>query len=172
MGASAALGLQAAGVATTAMGAYKTANANKAALNYEAAVAQNNAQIANYQANLAEADGAVQENNIELKEAATLGDQRAALAANGVDLGSGSPNEILTTTKFMGNRDVLTMRDNYARQAWAYRNQASGYAGEAGFDTATANAINPAISAGTSLLSGAGSVAGTWYKYKTAGLNR
>lgn len=165
MGAGAALGLQAAGVGASMIGSYKTAQAQKASLDYEAAVAKNNQQLTQYQAGIAQQDGAVQENNLELKIAQTTGDQRAALAANGVDLGVGSANEILATTKFMGTRDVLQLRDNTARKVWALNNQASSYASEAEADKAASSAINPTTSAITSGLVGAGSVASSWYKY-------
>lgn len=165
MGAGAALGLQAAGVGASMIGSYKTAQAQKASLEYEAAVARNNQQLANYQAGIAQQDGAVQENNLELKVAQTTGDQRAALAANGVDLGQGSPNEILATTKFMGTRDVLQLRDNTARKVWAIQNQAASYGSEAEADVAAASAINPRVAGATSALVGAGSVAASWYKY-------
>lgn len=155
----------AAGVASNAVGSYKTAQGQKAALNYQSAVAQNNATIAQYQAQIALENGAAEEQASELRTAAMKGDQRAMLAANGVDLGTGSATEILATTEFMGKRDALTIRDNASRQAWAINEQAKGYASEAAMDQATASAINPAASAFSSLLSGAGQVAGSWYGY-------
>ena len=145
-----------------------SASAQQATLGYEAAVARNNQTIANYQADLAIQNGAVQEQNQQLKTANMEGDQRAALAANGVDLGTGSATEVLATTEFMGKRDALTIRDNAARQAWAYKNQAQGYGSEAAADTATGSAINPGMAGLTSLLSGAGQVAMQWKARNTA----
>ena len=159
------MGLMGAGVASSTIGSYKSAQAQKASLAYEAAVAKNNAQVAQYQADLALQDGAIAEQNQELKAAATYGDQRAALAANGVDLGSGSANEILATTKFMGKRDALTIRDNAARTAWAYKNQSKSYLDESAADMAASSAINPSTAAFTSLLTSAGRVASGWYGY-------
>lgn len=162
---TAALGMQAAGVGASVIGSYKSAQAKKASLDYEAAVAANNQKIANYQAELTLQNGAVAEQTSQLKTAALKGDQRAALAANGVDLGSGSANEILATTEFMGKRDALTIRDNAARTAWAYRNNAASYGAEAAADKASADAVSPFFAGATSALTGAGSVAGSWYKY-------
>jgi hypothetical protein len=167
-GAEVAGGFMGAGLSASTVGAYKNAAAQKSTLEYEAAVARNNAQVAQYQAQIAQQDGVQQEQTQELKNAATMGDQRAALAANGVDLGEGSANEILATTKFMGTRDALQIADNYARQAWAIQEQGKSYTAEANADTAAANAINPNTAALTSFLSGAGMVASSWYKYNKA----
>jgi hypothetical protein len=75
-----------------------------------------------------------------LKTAALMADQKAVAAANGVDVGSGSPTEIMASSKYLGERDALTIRDNAARQAWAYRQQARGFRNEASMDRATADA--------------------------------
>lgn len=158
-----ALAVAGAGVGMSAGGAMNSASAQKATLGYEAAVARNNQTIANYQADLAVQNGAIAEQNQQLKTASLEGDQRAALAANGVDLGTGSATEVLATTQFMGQRDALTIRDNAARQAWAYKNQAAGYGSEAAADNASADAINPTTAGLSSLLSGAGQVAMSWY---------
>ena len=163
-----AVGLMAAGVASNAVGAYKTAQGQKAALDYQSAVAENNQKIADYQAQIALQNGAIEEQASELKTASLKGDQRAALAANGVDLGVGSAAEIIATTEAMGKRDALTIRDNASRQAWALQEQGKGYASEAAMDAATSAAISPWASAASSLLSGAGSVASSYYRYNTS----
>ena len=168
MGINTAMALQSAGAMASTVGAYKNAQAQKASLDYEAAVARNNQQLTEYQANIAQQDGAIQENNLQLKVAQTTGDQRAALAANGVDLGEGSANEILASTKFMGTRDVMQLRDNTARRVWALNNQAAGYGSEAAADLAAKDAINPFTTAASTALTSAGQVAGNWYKYNEA----
>lgn len=161
-------GLSGAGLAVSAVGAYKGAQARKSALEYDAAVASNNQRLAEYQAGLALENGAVQEQSQQLKTADALADQRAALAANGVDLGEGSPNEILATTRFMGKRDELQIRDNAVRQAWGYRQQASAYGTEAAANRAAAAATKPFLTAAGSLMTNAGTVASTWYRYAKA----
>jgi len=147
-----------------AFGSYNLATAQKGALNYEAAVATNNSTLANYQAQVTAQVGANQQYALGLKSAQTFGDQRAALAAGGVDLGSGSALEDLTTTKYMSKVDQLTIQNNTANQIWAEKTQAQGYASEAAFDSASAKAINPVISGASSLLTGAGMVAASWYR--------
>ena len=165
---SLASGVQGAGVFMSAFGAQDKANTQKATLGYESAVALNNQKLANYQADVALENGVLAEQNQRLKTAALKGDQRAAMAASGVDLGEGSANEILTTTKFMGERDALTIRDNAARQAWALREQGKGYASEAAANSALSDAINPDMSFASTLLTSGSQVAGSWYSYNKA----
>lgn len=160
--------VMAAGAVMGAAGAYSKAKTQKSVLGYEAAVARNNQIITDYQADIAEQVGAAREQSQRLKTAGMVGDQRAALAANGVDVGQGSAAEIVGTSKFMGERDALTIRDNAAREAWALREQGKGYGAEAAFYQSSADSVNPGLSAFTSLLNGASQVAGSWYANKKA----
>jgi hypothetical protein len=153
------------------VGAMNKADTEKSVLGYESAVARNNQTISNYQAQIAEEVGQRQAQASMLKTSALMGEQRATLAANGVDLGSGSASEILATTKFMGERDALTIQDDAARRAWALREQGKGYGAEAGVDSALGSAIDPTVAGLTSLISGAGTVAGSWYRYRQATSN-
>lgn len=59
-----------------------------------------------------------------LKKGAMKSTQRANLAANGVDLGSGSALETLTSTDIMGEIDGSTIINNAVRSAWGYQTQA------------------------------------------------
>lgn len=59
-----------------------------------------------------------------LKKGAMKSSQRANLAANGVDLGTGSALETLTTTDIMGEIDGSTIISNAVRAAWGYQTQA------------------------------------------------
>ena len=45
------------------------------------------------------------------------------MAANGVDLSSGSPLDILGDTAMYGELDALTIRSNAEREAYGYRVQ-------------------------------------------------
>lgn len=162
------IGAQAFGAGMSAMGAYNQASAQKATLGYEAAVAQNNATVSDYQAQQALLIGAQQEQQSRLQTAQMFGTQRASMAANGIDLGQGTATDILTTTKHMGEVDALTIRDNAARQAWAAKVQAQNYLNNAAADRASASAINPTIAGLTSLIGGATGVAKSWYAGQSA----
>lgn len=121
----------------------------------EKTVAQNNAQLVEWQAQAALKRGAQQEQQHRMKTAALKGTQRAAMAAAGLSLTEGSPLEILTSTDYMGEIDALRIRENAAQDAWAARAGGAGYA-------AQASSTNPAMSAATSLLTNADSVS-TWW---------
>ena len=158
------------GAAFQVIGAMNQADSQKQAYEYQAQVARNNAVLQEYQARFALEQGQAAEQNQRLKTAALFGDQRASMAANGIDLGEGSALDVLTTTKFMGERDALTIRDNASRKAWAYRVGAQNYLDDAAFKNATADGISPMMAGVTSLLGSATSVADTWYKAKKAGV--
>jgi hypothetical protein len=154
-----------AGLMAGAAGAYKTAAGQKAALTYQSNVADSNAQIAEEQAKFALMNGEREEQASRLKMAALLGDQKAVAAANGVDVATGSPVELMASTRFIGENDALTIRDNAARQAWAYRENARGYRNEAAMDRSTSKSMSPWMSAFGSLLTNAGTVNSRWNRY-------
>lgn len=166
MGPNIAMALSGAGMAANMFGAYKSAAGQKAALNYQAGVADSNANISDQQAHFAELNGAQMEYGSRLKTAGMIGDQKAAAAANGVDISTGSPVEIQASTKYLGELDADTIRDNAARQEWAFKTQATGFRNEAAMDRSTASAMNPWMSGIGSLLSSAGTVSEKWNKYK------
>lgn len=167
-GATAMTYISAAGVGMSAMGAANQANTQKNVLGYQAAVANNNATIANYQAQQETVIGAQQEQASRIKTANLYGAQRASMAANGIDLGEGTATDVLTSTEYMGERDALTIRDNAARRAWAYKTNAQNYTSEASADSAMGSAINPTMSAAGSLLTGAAGLSKSWGAYTKA----
>ncbi|MBS0323576.1 MAG: hypothetical protein JSR19_06960 [Proteobacteria bacterium] len=164
------LGGQIVGGLMGAKGAYDQASTQKQVLAIQAEIAQRNAQINEQQAEIALQNGQINEQASRLRTGQMMGTQRAALAANGVDLGEGSANDVLTTTAFMGEHDALTIRDNATRQAWAYRVQAANNMSNADVLQTSGDNINPTMSAMGSLLTSAGSVAGSWYKFKKEGV--
>lgn len=157
------LGMQIAGAGLSAVGAYQGSQASKAAYAAQAQIAQNNAQIAGWQAEDALARGGRDANRSRMRTRQVKGSQRAALAANGVDLGVGSALQILSDTDFFGEIDANTIKDNAAREAWALRNQAANFTSESALLRSRSDAESPWMAAGTSLLTSAGRVAGNWY---------
>lgn len=151
---TAALALQGAGAVNSAVGAYYSAGAQKSALNLRADLDENAAQMALVA-------GQRDEQRSRLGTAQVKGTQRAAMAANGVDLGSDTPNRILTSTDLVGEVDAQTIHSNALRSAWGYRVQGAQ-------DRAAAGAISPASSALTSLLGSSGRVAESWYSFNKA----
>lgn len=161
--------LQIAGLAFQTVGAINQAQAQRQAYEYQAQVARNNATLAQYQAKDAIEAGAHEEQGRRLKTAAMFSDQRASLAANGIDLGEGTATDLLATTKYIGEIDALTVRDNAAKRAWGYRVQGQDFTDQAAMKDATAGGINPMMAGVTSLLGSAGGVADSWYRNKKAG---
>lgn len=53
-----------------------------------------------------------------------IGSQRASLAAQGIEIDSGSALEIQQDTRALGELDALTIQNNARRQAWGFKVQA------------------------------------------------
>jgi hypothetical protein len=156
------IGASAAGAIMQAGGAYQQAQGQRSSLQYQASVARANAALAGDQASDAIRNGQTAEGIQDLKTGQMIGTQRAHLAAAGVDLGEGSANDILSTTKYMGERDALQIHDNAMMQAWGYRTQQQNFLDDANREDSEAATISPWMAAGTSLLTGATKVAGVW----------
>lgn len=164
-----AVAAQAAGALATSYGTYQQKKGERYAMEAQAQVADNNKQIATWQAEDAITRGQSEVQRQGLKVAALKGTQRASLAARGLDLGEGSALDILTDTDFMGKIDANTLEDNAGKEAWAYRTQASNYGSDAAILRQGAGNINPGRSASASLLTGAGKVASSWYTLSEKG---
>lgn len=148
---------------TAALGSFNQASALKAANQYQAQVSKNNAQISQWQSSQAIVSGQEEEEKSDLRYGQLYATQRATYAANGVDISEGSPIDVLATTKFIGNVDAATIKDNALRQAWGYQVAGTNATNSGNFYSAAADNINPAVSASTSLLSSVNTVAQKWY---------
>jgi hypothetical protein len=156
------IGASAAGAVMSAGSAYQQAQGQRSALQYQASVARTNAMFAGDQASDAVRNGQTAEGIQDLRTGQVLGKQRAIMAANGVDLGEGSANDVLTTTKYMGTRDALQIHDNAMLAAWGYRTQQQNFLDDANRAEGEASTISPWMAAGTSLLTGATRVGAAW----------
>ncbi len=93
----------------------------------EAKVATQNARLANQQADDRTRLGMIEEQRVRNQTRQAMGTQNAALAANGVELGSGSAGEILSQTAGMGEQDAYLARANALREAWGFKVDANNY---------------------------------------------
>lgn len=152
-----------AGVGMQAYGAYSSSKQAKAGYQAQAQIAANNAQLAEWQAEDAEQRGQVKANAQGMHTRQLKGAQRAGMAANGVDLGVGSAQQVLTDTDYFGQIDRDTILANSAREAWGYRMQGKGYTADSSLLSARASAQSPGLAAATTLMGGAGKVAAGWY---------
>jgi len=156
--------------ASTALGAYQSYQQGQyqsEMADYNSQVSQNNAIVQSRLAEDAVKRGEREELQHRLKVAKQKGDQKAAFAANGVDVSSGSPLVVAEDTDALGELDALTIRNNAEREAYGYRVNANNYNNQAELDSLQGDLYK---SAGTSnafgtLLTGSGKVSEQWYKY-------
>lgn len=97
------------------------------ALGYQAQVARNNATIAGQNAEYATQAGAVKTEQAGLKARAQLGQVRTSLAANGLDVNSGSAADVQTSQREIGALDQETVAHNAALETYGYKTQVAGY---------------------------------------------
>ena len=167
--AVASISLMGAGVAMQTIGTRSSAIGQQNALNGQADLQDTNARLFELGAQSSILAGQRQSNQIQLKAGAVKGAQRASMAANGIDLESGSAQNILTSTDVMKEIDVNTTMANALRTSWGYKNQETNAMNDANIKRSVANAINPNQQALTTLIAGAGQVAGSWYSLNKIG---
>lgn len=153
------------GTAMSAVGQIQQANAAAAAATYNAQVQSNNAIIANRNAEDSRKRGAAAEEQQRQKTQQLLSRQRAAMAANGVDITSGSPLDILADTGQLGELDALTVRNNYEREAIGYLSNEMNFKAESALSEHRARTSRTAGTIGAigTLAGGFGSVADRFY---------
>lgn len=167
--ATSALALQGGGAATSAVGAYYGAQGQKAGFEGQAAIQEINARASDEAARGALLMGERASTAQKLRSARLKATQTTTLAANGVDLGEGSPLRTLTDTDALGQLDAITIEANAVRSAWGYKTEATNYRNDALMRGAAAGAISPETAFATSLLGSAGSVASSWYNISGKG---
>ena len=145
--AGAGIGLMAVGTGAGMYASYQAGKANQKINNYNAAVADMQATDA-----LARGETTASEAGTKTRE--LIGAQKAAYAAQGIDVTTGSAAEVQDQTQQIAQRDIQTIRLNALREAWGYKSQAKGMrmAGKYAYQ----GGVNNAIGTG---LSGAGQVA-------------
>lgn len=166
-------GLQIGGVINSTLGAYKKSEGEQQAYQFQSKVASNNAAIADMQAKDAMLRGATAVQNVKQRTANLKSTQTASLASRNIDLGEGSPLNILTSTDVMGERDALIVQDNANKEVWGLQNQAANFRDNAALLDWRGNQTSPMGDAATTLLTGAGKVAASWYSMRNqvAGYN-
>lgn len=90
----------------------------------DAATAETNRRLSEAQANDALLRGTKDEARYRRQIAMIAGQQKADFGARNVAV-SGTALDLLGDTAQIGEEDALTIRNNAAREAWGYRNQAS-----------------------------------------------
>jgi hypothetical protein len=98
---------------------------------YQAQVARNNQQIAQWNADRVLQQGQVREDLQRQKTAQAIGTQRAALASQGGDIDAGSPVDVIGDTARAGAFDAQTIRNGARTNAWKDLLDANADAGRA-----------------------------------------
>lgn len=153
-----------------AVGSYFSAQSNKIQLNLQADLARINARISETAAKSALAAGEREVQAVRLRTGQMKAKQRVNFAASGLDLSSGSVQDVFNTTDFMGEIDANTVEANAIRAAWGYRTQASNFQTEALMSSANASGVSATGSAFNSLLGSAAYAAPTYYQMTKAGV--
>lgn len=149
-----------------AAGAIQQGNAQAAAMEAQANAATYNAQVAEMNATLEDRRardalerGRSEEQRLRMEAAQLQGRQRAAMAANGVDLGFGSPLDTLLDTAVMAERDALRVRRAAANEAYDFEVGATNMRADASL--ARMNAASSRSGARSARTAGYLSAAGT-----------
>ena len=113
------------------VGAIQQGQAASASAKYNAQVADMNAKMADRAAKDALERGKLEEQKQRQNTAGLMGQQTAAMAANGLDLTFGSPLDTLVDTATLGELDALTIRSNSYREERDIKQQGANYRGQA-----------------------------------------
>jgi hypothetical protein len=152
------------GAINSMIGTYFAAKSQKSALQFQADMSKVNARMAENQAQSIMAAGQANVASMTTRQGQQQGAQRAAMGANGGDLGSGSNAEVLASSKILAQIDKNTMDANTTRAAWGARTQSVNDQNQALITDATVSGISPASAAFSSALGSAGGVAKQWYR--------
>jgi hypothetical protein len=168
--ASLATGVAGAGIA--AYSAVQQGRAQSQAAQYQSAVARNNATMADYNAKVATQTGENEEAAKREQTAQTIGMERAAIGASGLDPNSGSPLRLQSDVARLGELDAATIRNNAMRTAYGFKTQGISYGAQAALDESQGRYATKAgnLGAFTSLISGASNVSSKWASFQQAGV--
>ncbi len=92
---------------------------------YDAQVSEQNAKVADLQAEQAKQIGSIEEERQRARVRQQIASQRVAFAANNVDAATGTAAEVLGDTAGFGYADATMIRSNALREAWGYKADAT-----------------------------------------------
>jgi hypothetical protein len=166
-----AMGMNAAGGILGAIGAKQAASAQASAYNYQAAVAQSNAQIMRRNAMTELGVGEEKAAIAGTKGAQISGAIRAGQGASGVQVDSGSSADVQAGQARANRIDQDITRENAGRRADEYFTQEVGYKSQAELDKMGATEAESAgnIKALGSLIGAGTSVADKWMQWSKLG---
>jgi hypothetical protein len=151
----------AAAVAAAGVSAYGQVRSS----NYQAKVAEQNAQIQENAGALALQRGAIAAGVERMKESQAEGSARAAMGGSGIDLQSGSSLDVLADSRMMNELDAQTVANNAAREAWGYKTAAVNDRAQAELSR-----MSGRYGAAATLIGGAAQATSMWSGYKSASM--
>lgn len=144
----------------SALGGIATGIASAQAANYQAKVAENNAKIAQQNAVYAAHAGEAKAQQESLRAAARNAAVKGAMAANGVDVNTGSAVDVQASSAAMGSLSTENVMREGQMKSYGYRTQAQDFKDQAGLyrQQASSAMAGGLIKGFSSLLSGASSL--------------
>lgn len=143
-------------------GAIKNAQAQREQADFQAGQDQFNATVAGLQAEDAIARGEQEAKNAAYQAGQIKGAQKAGFAGSGVAVDSGSAADIIAETDKMSMMDILTIKNNAAREAFGYRAQGIGLQAQAEITRKAGRSA-----ANSTLLTGGANLINLGYGYAT-----
>lgn len=139
---------------------------------YQAAIANQNADVAAKQAGYVRQQGERQEQEEIWKARAFVGEQEAEQASSGLDISSGTPADVRESTKLMARTGFRNIRDNTARSALGYDQEAINQRAQAKMHKAEAGqtTMNAVLGATGSLLGSASGIGNKYLDMKRTGV--
>lgn len=139
---------------------------------YQAGIARFNQQVALQNRDYDLAKGETQAQIYGRAAAQRMSAIRARIGASGVDIGSGSAQDVQTSQQLITSTDLQQIRANAARAAYGDEIRGIEAGAQAQMYTSAAEGIERALpfQAAGSLLSGAASVSGKWMQGQQAGM--
>lgn len=153
------------GAGAELFGAYSSSEGLKAKGEWDRAQGEINAQLSGIAAQDAIKRGEKDAQTLRKQSKQMIGSQRAALAAQGIDVSLGSAADIQADTAELAAQDALTIRNNAWREAWGYRTQGANALSQGRISQAQSRsqAFNTMLAGG---LSAAGSGAKSYSQYR------
>lgn len=168
--ASMAMTAAAGGVA--AYGAEQAGKSKKAMYDYQSAIAVRNADIAKQNADYAVRVGETQAQAQGMKTRFQVGSTIANRGASGLDVNKGSNARVVESVQEIGEHDASVIRSDAAKRAYGYEVEAANATAQGQVYTMAGEDAKRAgdISAISTILGTAGSVAGKWSDASTRGI--
>lgn len=127
------------GAASGAAGSIESGFAQANSANYQAAVARNNAQIAHQNALYSAGASSAQIQQQEEKGAQQQGNVRGGIAANGIDVNSGSAVDVQSSQREIGALDSKTTASRDAETVYGYQTQQQNFTNQSTLDATQAS---------------------------------